>query len=134
MSTAGDILRTVVTFSTMGDIMINVGDFLSTMGVFSTIGRFMKTMGNILSTMGNILSTIRNIMMHVRGYHAGTVGGVQYRWGCNLLLFEYLHGAEHPMVLMISPTCIMISPTVLVISPTVLNTPKVTDHEHPPSY
>ena len=23
-------------------------------------------------------------------------GDVQYRWECNLLLFEYLHGNEHP--------------------------------------
>ena len=82
----------------------------------------------------------------------------------DLLLFEYPHGTEHPMVLMISPMCIMISPPprysnykgwypitvlntpkVLMISPTVLNTPTNTQDiptfiisphgtEHPPRY
>ena len=59
----------------------------------------------------------------------------------NLLLFEYLHGTEHPhsvhdiphmyhdipTVLNI-PTIFKISPTVIKISPTVLSTPHDTKH------
>ena len=40
-----------------------------------------RTVGNILSTVGDILSTM---------------GDVQYRGEINLLLFEYLHGTDHP--------------------------------------
>ena len=84
-------------------------------------------------------------MMQV-GDIMSTVEGVQYHGGKSLLLVEcpmvlntlhgthdipphvspygtqiskdgIPHGTEHPMVLMISPTCIMISPTVLKIPP-----------------
>ena len=43
----------------------------------------------------NIVSTVGDIMIHVGGYHEYR-GGVQYRWGYKLLLFECLHGTEHP--------------------------------------
>ena len=58
-------------------------------------------------------------MMHV-GDIVSTVGGVQFRERCNLLLFECLHGTEPP-------------PTVLVISPRIYhNIPHGT--EYPPLY
>ena len=58
-------------------------------------GGYREYRGDILGTVG-ILSTMGDIIMHV-GDIMSTMGGVQYRGGNNLLLFEYPHGIEHPL-------------------------------------
>ena len=76
-----------------------LGGILSTLGVFSTVEDILSTVGDIMSTLRDILSTVVDTQYH-GGYHdtCGDEyrGGVQYRGGYNLLIFEYLHTAEHP--------------------------------------
>ena len=70
----------------------------------------LSTIGDIMSSVGGILS-----ILSTWGYHDGTwehimsTVGVFSTMGENLLLFEYLHGTEHPHSTHdITPTCIMI--------------------------
>ena len=118
------------------DIMMHVGNILSTAGMFSTVRGYLEYRGGVqclgitMSTVGGvILSTVGYIMTHMEGYHEYR-GGCSVPWEKNLLLFEYPHGTEHPMVLMISPTFIMISLTVLNI-PTVLKISLQMHHDIP---
>ena len=82
--------------------MINVVDILSTVGVFST------AVGDIMSTMRGYLE-YREGYSVPWGYHDACGeyheyhGGVQYRRGSNLLLFEYPTVLKTPTVLMILP-------------------------------
>ena len=69
--------------------------------MFSTIGIHEYRGGDeIMSTMGDILSTVRDTQYHGE-YHDACGGYHEYHWRCSvgtykLLLFEYLHGTEHP--------------------------------------
>ena len=57
-------------------------------GVSNTVGEDHKYCGKYLEYCGGVLSTVGETM--------STRGGVQYRGGYSLLLFEYPHFFEHP--------------------------------------
>ena len=86
------------------------------------------TLYNVCAVPWGMFSTVGDIMMHVRDIMS-TVGGVQYRGGTNLLLFEYPHRIEHPHGTHDIPHMYYDIPHSIQIMtdsiPTVLNTPMV---------